>query len=539
MSRRASLALAALLGAGATMAGIALTATSGWLVVRASEQPVVLTLLTAVVAVRAFGIARPVLRYAERLRSHDASLRDLAERRAETFARLVPLTPARLGRRRRADLLGGVVDDLSEVVEAQVRVTVPVAAAASAGLLTTVLTTVLAPPVGLVVAGLVVATTAVGLLAEWVETAAQAPLLAARAELLAAAQLVAGQSEQVRAAGAGDAVLARVAAAQREVERATARQSRGRAMTAAAILVLVGATTAVAAVLVKDLSVSLPVKGLLVLTPVAVVDAFAPLVEAVRAAARARGARTRLHELLDQTPAVSDRPHARGSTDLGNETSGIRLELSGARASWDDATTAVGPVDLVVDPGTRLLVTGPNGGGKSTLLALLARQLELSGGRYAVDGVDVRDRPVDEVRAHVAVVDDEPHVFASTVRENLRLALPLDDDATGDDDLVGGLRRAGLGPWFDALPDGLDTRLGAGARGVSGGERARLAVARALLSRRPVLLLDEPVAHLDHATATEVLDDLLDGAGDRAVVLVSHAPIGRDRFDAVLDLTPR
>ena len=151
----------------------------------------------------------------------------------------------------------------------------------------------------------------------------------------------------------------------------------------------------------------------------------------------------------------------------------------------------------------------------------------------------MRDQPIDDVRAEVAVVDDEPHVFASTVRENLRLALPLDDDTTDDDDLVDGLRRAGLGSWYDGLPAGLDTWLGSGGRGVSGGERARLGVARALLSGRPVLLLDEPVAHLDHATASEVLDDLLDGAADRSVVLVSHTPIGSDRFDAVLELARR
>ena len=522
---RRSLALAALLGAGATTAGIALTATSGWLVVRASEQPAVLSLLTAVVAVRAFGIARPVLRYAERLRSHDASLRDLADRRAQAYARLVPLTPARLGRRRRADLLGGVVDDLIEIVEAQVRVTVPVAAAATAGALTAVLTALLAPSVGLVVAGLVLATAALGLLAQRAESTAQAALLKARAELLASAQLVTGQPEQVRAAGAGRVVLTRLAAAQRTGERATARQSHGLA-------------TVAAAVLAWDLSVPIAVKGLLVLTPVAVVEAFQPLVEAVRASARARAASTRLDGLLDQEPAVSDSPHARARPSSATTTPGVRLELTGARASWDGVATAVGPVDLVLEAGTRLLVTGPNGGGKSTLLALLGRQLELSGGRYTVNGVDVRDLPVEEVRSLVAVVDDEPHVFASTLRENLRLALPVDDTESTDADLVTALRQAGLGRWLAALPRGLDTRLGSGGRGLSGGERARLAVARALLSARPVLLLDEPVAHLDHATAVDVLADVLGGAQARTVVVVSHTPVDNEAYDRVLDLSP-
>lgn len=535
---RRSLALAALLGAGATTAGIALTATSGWLVVRASEQPAVLSLLTAVVAVRAFGIARPVLRYAERLRSHDASLRDLADRRAQAYARLVPLTPARLGRRRRADLLGGVVDDLTEIVEAQVRVTVPVAAAATAGALTAVLTALLAPSVGLVVAGLVLATAAIGLLAQRAESTAQAALLEARAELLASAQLVTGQPEQVRAAGAGRVVLTRLAAAQRTGERATARQSHGRAAMAAAILMIVAVATVAAAVLAWDLSVPIAVKGLLVLTPVAVVEAFQPLVEAVRASARARAASTRLDGLLDQEPAVSDSPHARARPSSATTTPGVRLELTGARASWDGVATAVGPVDLVLEAGTRLLVTGPNGGGKSTLLALLGRQLELSGGRYTVNGVDVRDLPVEEVRSLVAVVDDEPHVFASTLRENLRLALPVDDTESTDADLVTALRRAGLGRWLAALPKGLDTRLGSGGRGLSGGERARLAVARALLSARPVLLLDEPVAHLDHATAVDVLSDVLGGAQARTVVVVSHTPVDNEAYDRVLDLSP-
>jgi ATP-binding cassette, subfamily C, bacterial CydC len=136
------------------------------------------------------------------------------------------------------------------------------------------------------------------------------------------------------------------------------------------------------------------------------------------------------------------------------------------------------------------------------------------------------------VRALFAVVDDEPHVFATTVRENLRLAGPGSDDAQIRDALAA----AGLATWLDSLPEGLDTRLGAGRRGMSGGERARLSIARALLSRRPVLLLDEPVAHLDHATAVAVMRDLLSARGERSVVVVSHRPEGLAEAHGIMDL---
>ena len=136
------------------------------------------------------------------------------------------------------------------------------------------------------------------------------------------------------------------------------------------------------------------------------------------------------------------------------------------------------------------------------------------------------------VRALLAVVDDEPHVFASSVRENLRLARP----AAADADLRAALAAAGLSDWYAALPAGLDTLLGSGGRGVSGGERARLALARAHVSGRPVLLLDEPVAHLDHATAVAVLADLRRAFAGRTVVMVSHRPDGVADFDRVVDL---
>jgi len=554
--------VAALIGAASTLAGVALTTTSGWLIVRASERPVILTLLTAIVAVRAFGMARAGLRHAERLRSHDVALGELADRRAATYAQLVPLTPARLGRRRRADLLGGVVDDLTDVVEAQVRVTVPAVAATVALGLTVVLTTVPAPTVGAVMAALLLGVALICIAAWQLELRSQTALLAARANVTRVSELVSGRTGELQAIGAGAAALRWLDDAHRVLATSSRTQSRGRALASAALIGLVGAATVAGAVLVTGLDVSAPVKGLLILTPVAVRDALLPLVDAVRALARAQGAAARLDSLLDQEPAVADR----GLLPVPL-TGSPRINLRQLTGSWTGQGTDVGPIDLDLEPGSRTLITGPNGGGKSTLLALLARHIDPSSGRYLVDGTDVRSLRLGDVRDLVAVVDDEPYVLGTTLRENLRLALPRqpvtapiprsptaseesavrttdssdagrggDGSAAEDGALLDGLRRAGLGSWLAGLPGGLDGRLGAGGRGLSGGERARLSVARAIVSQRPVVLLDEPVAHLDLATATAVLDDLLAGTSGRTVVLVSHQRLAAELFDQVIEV---
>jgi ABC-type transport system involved in cytochrome bd biosynthesis fused ATPase/permease subunit len=219
------------------------------------------------------------------------------------------------------------------------------------------------------------------------------------------------------------------------------------------------------------------------------------------------------------TTAVVDRP-----------TPHLRFER--VAASWDGMHVALPQTDLDLAPGAVVAVNGPNGGGKSTMLAVIARQLDPTEGRYTVDGADALTLDLEEVRSLFAVVDDEPHVFATTLRENLRLARP----AASDDEIAAALDAAGLRHWRQALPLALDTLLGAGGLGISGGERARLAIARALLSGRPVLLLDEPVAQLDHPTAVAVLDDLLSARGGRSVVVVSHRPEGLAGADGIMDL---
>ncbi len=521
-----------LLGGAATASGIALTATSGWLIVRASTEPIILTLLVAIVAVRTFGIARPFFRYLERLVSHDAALDDLAVRRTAVYAALVPLTPARLGRRSRSSVLTGVVDDLTDVVEAQVRVTVPLISSALAGLVAVLLTAWFDPAVGLVLAALMVATAATCWLAWVLESRSRDELLESRAEVLRISDLVARQAAELQAIGASDTAAGWLTDAHDTLRRSVRRQSRGRALVAAALLVTTAVATLVTAFVVDPAVTGGPVAALLVVVPVAVGDAFAPLVDTMRYLARAQGSAVRLEALLDQEPAVSDTAAA-VADDI--HTTGGRVDLDGVAASWAGNGEQLAPTDLHITPGRKVAVIGPNGSGKSTMLAVLARHLDPSRGRHTVDGHDVHELTIEDVRRHVAVVDDEPHVFAASLGANLRLAGPDADDAA----VERALGRAGLARWLADLPNGLETRLGSGGRGLSGGERARLGVARAVLADRPLVLLDEPTAHLDHATATAVLDDVLSATDGRSVVMVSHRPEALDRFDTVLDLGAR
>lgn len=521
----------AILGGLASASGVALTATAGWLIVQASYQPAMLTLLVAIVGVRAFGLARPLLRYAERIRSHDVALRLLARQRVAVYDAVVPLTPGALGRRR-GDVLASIVDDVDSVVDRELRVRLPVRGFVLAAALATAVATALAPAAGVVVAATCAAAGGLGYgVARAGASRAEREAVLARASLSqtvveatqTATELVMWQAE--------DRAVAAVVGASRTLGRRTTRATAWQATARALVLALGGAGVAtmalVAAPLVEAGSISGPVLALLVLLPLALGEVAADLTVAGALAGRTRAAEERLAELTDRRPAVTD-------PEVPEPAEGTDLRASGVVAAWGDRVV-LGDVSLELDPGERVGVVGPSGSGKSTLAALLLRFVDPVGGRIALGGRDLAALALDDVHNRVGLVDDDPHVFATTVAENVRLARP----AAGDDDVDAALRLARLGPWLDGLPEGIHTWVGDGHAEVSGGERARLALARSLLADQPVLVLDEPTAHLDHATAELVTAEVLRAAAGRSMVWMTHDGEGLDQMDHVLDLGDR
>ncbi|MFT4262047.1 MAG: ABC transporter ATP-binding protein, partial [Nocardioides sp.] len=263
---------------------------------------------------------------------------------------------------------------------------------------------------------------------------------------------------------------------------------------------------------------------LLVLAPLALAEPLATLADAGALSARVAAARRRLDTLLDQPPAIVEAADPEPVTDTTVVLDHPAVTRGG--------TTVLADVDLTLKPGQTLVVRGPSGSGKSTLAALLMRFLDPTDpatGHVRLGDTDLTAAAADDVRALVGLVDDDPHVFASTVAENVRFARPGASDA----EVAAALADAHLGPWLQALPDGLATRLGDGYAQVSGGERARVAIARSLLADQRVLVLDEPTAHLDAATADELVGEVLSGS-ERSVVWIGHD--GFPGADVTVDL---
>ncbi|MER7499515.1 thiol reductant ABC exporter subunit CydC [Nonomuraea pusilla] len=540
MNRRTGVRLlwAVLAGAAADLAGLGLIAAAAWLITRAAQQPPLAALSVAIVATRAFATGKGVFRYTERLTGHDVALRAQAGTRERLYEALIPPQQPRHGG---ADLLSRMVDDTEAVQDLLVRCLLPAAAAAVAGLAAVVVGLTLLPVAALVlVAGLVLAGV---LLPAGTAAAARrwsARIAPARAALAGrVADLVHGSAD-LAAYGADDAALARALAADEELATLERRQARVHAA-ALAGGVLVQVLTVVAVVLLaQGAGVGSVGTAVLALTSLVAFEPVLPLAAAGERLAGILAALRRLREARSTPPAVTEpaapapKPEAPLTVEIDDLVVRHAARHGETAAVGRDGETAARPaldgVSLRLTPGKRVAVVGPSGAGKSTLLAALMRLVEPESGAIRVNGVDLGDLSGDDVRTLMTGLTQDPYVFRTTVRDNLRLAGPDADDER----LLRAVRDARLDAWVERT--GWDAELGEDATTVSGGQLQRLALARALLYDPPVLLLDEPAEALDEETADQLMADLLDVTRHRTTLLVTHRLKGLESVDEIVVL---
>lgn len=527
------------LGVLALACAIGLAAVAAWLVARASQMPPVLTLSVAVVSVRAFGIGRGVLRYCERLASHDVALRGMAALRANLYDRLAaddrPVTV------RRGELLARIGQDVDDVGDVVVRSMVPAGVAVVTSLGSVILLGVLLPAAGVALALCLVLA---GVVTPWLAARAAARTeargAAARGEVTALSLEILEESAPLCVSGRFGARLADLDAADARLSAVADDGARTSGLAAAlgalaqGLAVLASLALGIPATLSGSLSVE--ALAVVVLTPLAVFEATAGLPAAAVQLHRSREAARRLLELLpsadEQGAPVTSA--SGGGVGIGAEPDeadgGALLVLDGVTAGWPDGDghrrAVVEGVSLTLRPGSVVALAGPSGVGKTTLLmtaaglvppltgTLSTRPGEVGAPGHRASGV-LRNTPADRL-----FVAEDGHVFDTSVLENLRVAR---GDVT-EAEARAALAAVGLGDWLAALPEGLDTLVGTDAAAVSGGERRRLLVARALLAPARVLLVDEPAEHLDGETADALVRALAGHAREtgRALLLATH-----------------
>ncbi len=517
------------------LANIGLLAVSGWFIAAMAAAGLAsapINYFTPAAVIRALAILRTGGRYLDRLIGHEATFRLIGGLRAQIFAKLEPLAPAALGDLRSGDVLERLRGDIDRLEQVFLRLISPLAVALLAAAALVVLFarwSFLLAAAALIVFAL--AGLAAPIASAWSgrrpsrSAAALAADMRARLvdDLEGLAPLLATGAEK-RHFGALEKIMSDGLAAEDRIARIDAFGQMG-----------VGASGELAALAVLAFGVPLlrsgaipgPDLALGVLAALACLEAFAAIPGAFAGLFGVAESADRLFGLMDRRPLVVE-PSASASPPKNFDIVFRRVSLTYPGAD----RPALRNIDLKIPEGARVAFIGTSGAGKSSLADLLIRFRDPTEGEIFLGGVALQNLAGDFLRARIAVIRQNPHLFAATVAENLLLARP----GATKEELWDALAAVGLDEIIRALPLGLDSHVGVGGARLSGGQAKRLGLARALLTDAPILFLDEPTEGLDPETARRTLDALIERTKGRTLVLATHRYAELKKMDEIITL---
>ncbi|MGF1455989.1 MAG: thiol reductant ABC exporter subunit CydC [Alphaproteobacteria bacterium] len=512
--------------------GIALFSLAGWFVTTAALGGAAVALTLPSIFLRVLAGTRVLSRYLERLTTHEATLRLIADLRSWFFCQAMPLAPSQLASVRSGDMLSRITADIDALDTLYLRIVVPTAVAALVAAAVTAGVAVLSPPMalalaaGLLFSGLLVPALA---LRRGLPVGRRLAQSSARARYLMV-DLGAGLADLLSGrAGHGQAARVHTAMADLLTDRAHLARLRARSMALSSLFAqatLIGVIALAILLKASGDTPPAPLVAMIVFAVMASFEAVAPLAGAFQDYGRTREAARRLLDVADTRPLVRD--PAPEDRIAAPERSDLRLE--GVFFSYPGSPRrALDGVSLYVPAGRKMALIGPSGGGKTTLLCMLMRLYDPDKGVVRIGSADLRRLAQQDLWSRIGYLSQYTELFSSTIRGNILIGRPdADEDA-----LWHAVRSAGLEDFVREQPKGLDTWVGEGGLQISGGEARRIALARVLLKDPPILLLDEPTEGLDAETEEDVLKALSDVSDGRTVLMVTHRGTFLERTDEI------
>ncbi|GAC1559823.1 MAG: thiol reductant ABC exporter subunit CydC [Ktedonobacteraceae bacterium] len=537
---RTWMALSALIGTATVLSGIGLAATSAYLISEAALHPSVAALSIAIVGVRFFGIARGAFRYLERLVSHRAAFRLLADMRVWFYKALVPLVPARLmtlkngvqQELRSGDILRRAVSDIDMLQNFYIRVLAPPIIAALVALILWLFLGVFGGLFGLVYLGFfLLSSIVVPSLAHLSSKRLGQQMVVTRADLQAQlvdsvqgiADLVAFGQEQRQAAHI-QALTKKLNRMQMAMAFIGGTQN---ALTSFFMNMTAWVMLFIAIPFVHSGQLDGLFLALLVLSALASFEIVLPLPNTFQQLGSNLKAASRLFEIVDAQPTVVD---VQQPAPLPQDTT-ITVEHLNFRYATDEPYV-LQDISLTLKPDECVMLVGPSGSGKSTLTHVLLRFFDYEEGRIILGDRDLRDYRQDDLYKLVSVVEQDTHLFNTSIRANLMLARP----EASEEEMIEAAQKAQLHEFVQTLPYGYDTEVGEQGLRLSGGERQRVAIARAFLKDTPIVMLDEPTVNLDAIAEQSVLHAIQSLRQGRATLMVTHRLTAMDMANEILVL---